>query len=285
MSLKKIQAIGSPFNLNYSSSGTIKPKLFEWTNTEQEYQVYIDGGMSIGLNKPNHSKKFGWFCESRIVKINLYNHIKNNLIQYRNSYNKIFTCDSELINLDPTFFIFNYAGSNLPWTPRTEYGLHKKTKLTSFLCSKSTMTEGHRYRLSYAEKFKDKVDLYGGACGSKQIGTESGNHYHHKKKTEALNDYCFSFTFENNKYDTYFTEKITDCFANGVIPIYYGTKKISDIFDSNGIIFFDDNFNINTLTNDLYHSKIDSVKNNFNIITQMENSDDMLIKNIWRLQQ
>ena len=35
----------------------------------------------------------------------------------------------------------------------------------------------------------------------------------------------FSVCIENDVYDTYFTEKILDCFATGTIPIYKGTKN------------------------------------------------------------
>ena len=278
-----IQAINSPFNLNFSSCGTRIPKTFIWSRDKQEIQVYIDTGLSSGLSTPNHKKKFGWFCESRGVKHNLYKHIVQNYNSYKNAFNKIFTCDRDLIRLDPTFFIFNYAGSNLPWTPDCEYGLHPKTKKISFLSSKSTMTEGHRYRLHWVEKLRTKVDIFGGASGSNQIGINDNEHYHHKKKTEALNDYFYSMTFENCKYDCYFTEKITDCFANGVIPIYHGTTKISEIFDPRGIIFFDESFDPYTLTEEYYYLNIDSVRSNMQTVINMENADDMLVNNIRKI--
>jgi hypothetical protein len=276
--MNTIQAIGAPFNIMWSSCGTRTPKTFNWTTENNEIKVYMDSHLTHGLDGKKTNKKFGWFCESRIVKYDLFNDIKNNLNKYRDSYRKIFTCDSELISLDPNFFIYCFAGSNLPWTPENEYGIHNKNKKISFLCSPNSMSEGHRYRLSWAEKLKNVVDLYGGACGSKKIGVTGKEHYHHKRKTEAVNNYFYSIAFENVKYDTYFTEKITDCFANGVIPIYYGTSKISNYFDANGIIFLDETFNVNNLTEDLYYSKLQSVKNNLEAVKQLEMSDDMVFR-------
>jgi hypothetical protein len=278
-----IQAIGNPFNINYSSCGTLIPKLFKWTNCNTEIQVYMDSALVSGCNTSNHSKKFGWFCESRIVKQNIFNDITTNLNKYKNSYNKIFTCDYELINLDPEFFIFNFAGSNLPWTPKEEHGIHNKNKLVSFLCSNNSMTEGHRYRIRCAEKLKTKVDLYGNIFGGFSIGTQPNAHYHHKPKTEALKNYCFSISMENCKYNSYFTEKITDCFANGVVPIYYGTDAISNYFDTNGIITFTDSFDPSSLTFDLYQSKIKSIENNLRLVLEMESADDMIFKNIGKI--
>jgi len=247
-----IQAIGNPFNINYSSCGTLVPKTFNWTNANSEIQVYMDSALVQGTKVPYHNKKFGWFCESRIVKQNVFDNIKHNLNTYKNSYRKIFTCDSELINLDPNFFVFNFAGSNLPWTPANEFNIHDKTKLVSFLCSNNSMTAGHRYRLSCASKLKSKVDLYGNAFGATSIGTNGASHYHHKPKTEAMKPYCFSIAMENTKYNCYFTEKITDCFANGVIPVYFGTDDICKYFDLNGIITFTDNFDPSMLSVELY---------------------------------
>ena len=72
-----------------------------------------------------------------------------------------------------------------------------------------------------------------------------------------------SVGIENAVYDTYFTEKLTDCFACGTIPIFYGCRGVTKYFNEDGIIFLDDNFDLSTLTEDLYYSKIEAVKDNF----------------------
>ena len=74
---------------------------------------------------------------------------------------------------------------------------------------------------------------------------------------------------ENNIEPDYFTEKLIDCFLTGTIPIYLGTKQVENYFDSNGIIFFDGDEDLpnilNELTSDLYDSKIESIKKNFEL--------------------
>jgi len=275
-----LKAIGAPFKIEYSSSGSLPPKTFKWSKDSGIADVYIDNGLLRGANGSKSKNKFGWFCESRIVKHNIFTDIKNNLVKYKNSYNKIFTCDESLIELDRELFEFCYSGSNLPWTPLEDQKLHNKTKLVSLLASANQSTEGHISRIKLAEKYKNSVDLYGGIFGSKKVGTSGVEHYHHKSKAEALNDYMFSITIENFKYDTYFTEKVTDCFATGTIPVYYGTKKVSNYFDSNGIIFLDDTFDISTLTADLYHSKLTAVKNNLEKIKSFVGADDFIYNKI-----
>ena len=51
----------------------------------------------------------------------------------------------------------------------------------------------------------------------------------------------FSVTIENDKYETYYTEKLTDCFATGTIPIYWGCLNISQYFNPKGIVILNTN--------------------------------------------
>ncbi|MEY4371022.1 MAG: Synechococcus phage [Pseudomonadota bacterium] len=273
----KIQGIGLPFNENHSSCGTLKPKTFQWSSQEQEIKVFIDQQIINGLDGVRN--KFGWICESKSILWWVSNNIKEDYLKYKESYIKIFTCDQELINLDSNLFEFCYAGSNLPWTPIDNYGIHTKYKNISFLCSNLNYTEGHKYRIYWANKLKDNVDLYGSII-NKTIGHNYHESYHHKPKTDALQEYRFSFIFENGKYNSYFTEKITDCFANGVIPIYYGTDSINNFFDINGIIIFNENLNLNEFNEELYFSKIEGIKNNFEIVKNLKMSDEMLFEKI-----
>jgi hypothetical protein len=281
--MRNIQIIGSPFNVFFSSCGKRKPKKFIWTSDYNEIQVYVDNALTKGCTLPFHNKKFGWFCESRIIKENIFNDIINNIKKYKNSYKKIFTCDKELINLDPELFYFIPAGSNLPWTNENDYGIHAKTKLISLISSPKEITSGHRHRIFLAQQFQGIADFYGGIFNSEKIGVVNNEHYHHASKQKGLNPYMFSVVIENYKYDDYFTEKITDCFANGVIPIFYGTNNIDKYFDSSGIIMLNDNFNINLITKELYYSKLESIKNNLEFVKKMESADDLLYTKIMEL--
>ena len=96
-------------------------------------------------------------------------------------------------------------------------------------------------------------------------------------------DYRFSIVFENADYSKYYTEKITDCFALGVIPIYWGTDLVFEDFDSDGIIKWTPDFDPSSLTSDLYDSKIDHIKNNLDKVKNLRFSDDILYNSISRL--
>lgn len=277
------QAIGAPFNTFHSSCGTRTPSNFSWASTPQDIVVYMDNHFGLGLKTPFNRSKFGWLCESRAIKSELIEHVKSYYLLYKSRYHKVFTCDRDLIQLDEDFFVFNLAASNLPWTPISEYGIHPKTKLVSFICSNRCAVPGHRFRISCAHKYKNFVDMYGNFDGGPTIGAKDQScpyGYYHQPKTEALKEYCFSIVIENDKYDSYFTEKITDCFANGVIPVYYGTDSIKDHFNQNGIIELQDSFDPSRLNFDLYYSKFEAVYDNYLRVSNMLSADDMLYNNI-----
>jgi len=81
---------------------------------------------------------------------------------------------------------------------------------------------------------------------------------------------------ENGNYPNMISEKITDCFMTGTIPVFYGIKNIGDFFDSNGIIELNDEFMIEDLSWDLYYSKMDSIKNNFKTAMNMLVAEDYI---------
>ena len=118
-----------------------------------------------------------------------------------------------------------------------------------------------RFRVYDRLKDDTRVDFYGTGC-------EKPIDY----KIEALKDYKFSIIVENSIEDGYFTEKLLDCFLSGTVPIYVGSKSVNNYFDENGIIHFEGDEDLpnilDTLTDELYQSKMESIKKNFEIAKQ-----------------
>jgi hypothetical protein len=86
----------------------------------------------------------------------------------------------------------------------------------------------------------------------------------------------FSIAIENANYPCYFTEKLTDCFATKTIPVFYGTKAVQNYFDTEGVIFLDDDFKVEDLSADLYYSMLDSVEYNHERSQNMTTADDYI---------
>ncbi len=277
-----IKGIGMPFPAEYSSCSNLKPNTFSWTGSDAEAHVYIDGKIIDGLQTPRHDLKFGWLCESPAIISEVHETIKQNPQRFKNKYARIFTCDEELLS-DP-FFIYTPPGSNLPWTKPNEMNLYTKSKICSMICSPKARTEGHQLRLDVAKSLMYKLDLFGGAHGSPRIGDGSGpTGDWWRSKLPALKDYMFSVVFENTIHDKYYTEKITDCFATGTIPVYWGTKKVVEDFNQNGIIFYNDLKSIEDLDDKLYHSKIDAIKDNLERAKLLKSGDDAVYSAIKKI--
>jgi hypothetical protein len=110
-------------------------------------------------------------------------------------------------------------------------------------------------------KIGDQVDLFG--RGFNEI----------ENKEEGLCDYMFSVVIENGFYQSYFTEKLLDCFATGTIPVYLGTSDISDYFNKDGIIDLTEEFDV---SEEIYYSKIDAIKENLEKIKTIEVLEDFI---------
>ncbi len=277
--MMKVQGIGLPFDVNHSSCSNLVPTNFRWSIDQQETKVFVDnaiGNMIPYLDEKDSKNRFGWVCESRAIVPQLVDALKNNTENIVKYYDAIFTCDKELVGLHDKFK-FCPTGSNLAWVPKEHHKIYSKSKLCSMVASPKQMCDGHIYRHKWAEKLKDKIDLFGGACGSARIGF-SPEHTHPDKRA-ALVDYMFSFAMENDTYPTYFTEKVTDCFVTGTIPVYWGAPDIDEYFNPDGIIFLNDDFDIDTLSEELYNSKLDAVKENYEKATTLEMSEDYMFRN------
>ena len=291
----KIQGRGIPFNHHQSSCSNRTPENFTWTDTEQEIEIWMDNTIPEGCMFPraNGKKRYAWFCESRAICPLLRQafdneNILNSLID---AYDGIFTCEKELVDKHEKIH-FCLAGSNLPWIPEKNYKIYDKTRLISFISSNKKMCKGHEIRHELYEKIKDVVHSYG-TITNIPFGHRPGCHIkgaivHWHDKSEALNDYMFSVVVENDVYDTYFTEKITDCFATGTVPLYYGPKSIGDYFNTEGVIFLEGSIEdmsktIKDIDESEYHNRKEAIADNFERVKNMKLADDMIYEKIGEL--
>jgi hypothetical protein len=230
------------------------PTPVEWLKNGSEYDIsiYTDG---MAFNQEINPEKINciWLLEPPIINgEHQFNAIKN----YQN-FRYIFSPIKELSKSIDNY-VFVPAGGT--WLREEDIKIFDKTKIVSTIFSWKTWNNGHRLRHSIYNMFKDsgKIDFYGSGC-DKPIDF----------KIEGLKDYRFSVVIENSIESDYFTEKLLDCFLTGTIPIYWGTKNIENYFDTNGVIFINDENEllsiINILDVELYNSKINSIQSNFEL--------------------
>jgi hypothetical protein len=261
---QKINMVGGPIQHDICSSAGHTPKLVEWVknNHTAPISIHIDNGIT-NFAVDSTKRNFAWLLESKTISPSIYQWCGNNIEYLTNNFEFIFTHDKELSLLSDKIKLVICNAK--PWV--TDVGIHKKTKLVSMIASTKIMCGEHLYRQEIAKKYQNKIELFG--RGFNEIS----------KKEIGLNDYCFSITMENGTYPMMYTEKISDCFATGTIPIYYGTKLIGDVFNINGIIMLDETFDIDTLSLELYHSKMDAIKENYEITINMPTVEDYIYEN------
>ena len=248
-------------NLEPSTSALNASKYVQWTyDGSGEANIYVSQQALGAINDTSDKPTYIWLLESRQIIPQYYQWVIDNYDFVASRVDGIFSCDKELCETYPKI---QYAVTNAaPWVQDRK--VHEKSKLVSMIASNKQMCEGHMKRLQFVEKFRDKLDFYG--RGFNEIDC----------KEDGLRDYMFSVGIENAVYDCYFTEKLTDCFACGTIPIFYGSRGVTKYFNEDGIIFLDDEFDLSSLTPDLYYSKMDAVKDNLERAIEFPIAEDYL---------
>ena len=191
---------------------------------------YIDEYISEeSLNHCNSPINVAVLMEPRHFKPEIYEAADKNA----EHLDVILTHDEYILKKYPDKAVYCIAGAPAIESSRIGMHLDRKSRLLSTCYSRKRDMEGHKFRHDIAELLSDEgntldADLYGSGSPSGPI----------KLKSDTLINHMFSIVVENGICDTYFTEKIMDCFLMGNIPIYRGTKKIGDFFDKRGIIEF-----------------------------------------------
>jgi hypothetical protein len=246
MNRQEINLIGGGFQHSPSTSG-FDPLYIKWVKGVQTapISIYVDQGLTSPTN-PN-TKNYGWLSESKTIINDLYEWAKNNVDYLKQNFILVFTHDVELAKYSDIFALTQCSGKSFI----NEGEIYKKTKIVSMIASNKVICSEHVFRQQMINKFSNQCDHYG--RGFRELSN----------KEDGLRDYCFSITMENGTYSNMFTEKITDCFMTGTIPVYYGIPNIGDFFNKDGIIVLNEEFKIEDLSFDLYNSKINAVIDNF----------------------
>jgi hypothetical protein len=267
----KIKKVSDYWGEDNCSSARNTPKYIEWIPKENDLScdmtIYADNYIKDwGMNDPSR-EKIGWLLESPQINERIIKYIKENLELIREHYKIIFTCMDSIVELgDP----FKYSISNaVPWILPENRMIHPKTKLVSMISSTKNWVAGHRHRLEWVEKLKNKVDLFG-----------MGRPNQLKDKEDGIRDYMFSVSIENDNSDSYFCEKLTDNFAMGTVPVYWGSKKaVEKYFDSRGVIFLEDDPTLSSLSKEKYESMMPYIINNFELTKSLPIAEDYIYEN------
>lgn len=180
-----------------------------------------------------------------------------------NRFKYIFTHDSQLLSFAPNALpIYYWRDYELKVVP--------KTKNISMICGTKDMCPLHHERMKIADYISDKVDILGD--------------YHGNRCTidEAYSEYRFAVVIENYHDDRWMTEKVLNAFSHKTVPIYYGAKNISQVFNKRGIIEVSRLWDIPDVIDILYEKGIENEYNrmmehiteNYGVVQAYENFED-----------
>ena len=263
--LPQVNVFNKDYYMEYNSVPTKFTYCYEQADGEfdmvllcdQSIKDYLEGRIRIDRKVPIVARLF----EHRDY---FHNDLLSLLVQHQDKFSAILTHDKQLLDALPNTKYFplaevtqfnrlhNPAGHPLYKSDQFDqyeipedkaFQIFPKSKLVSAISSTKAFLPGHRKRLEFISSVRDKVDLYG--RGIKEIPS----------KLDALQDYMFSIAIENAFDYTYFTEKITDCFLTGTVPIYHGCFNIGDYFDERGILSFQTQEELNNIIDNLTPEK------------------------------
>jgi hypothetical protein len=138
-----------------------------------------------------------------------------------------------------------------------EYGL-------SFLCGSKMWTAGHVFRRTIWDH-QDRIKIPGDFWISSSSPIERKHPDNKKLPTPQSSKYLmfnkqFHICVENSVEENYFSEKIVDCFVTKTVPIYYGCPNLSEFFDMDGVLQFNDLEQLIDICESLHRGVYDHMK-------------------------
>ncbi len=223
--------------------------------------IFLDNSIK-DVVRCNATPKVAWLVEPPVI----HPHAYQDIIQYYSYFDRVYTFVLGLLGTDPRF---RYCPWGTTFIPEKDYQeVSDKSKLLSMVASAKNHAPGHLLRHQVV-KMVSGMDLYG--RGFNPIDN----------KADGLKEYMFFIAIENSILDTYYTEKLIDCFLCRTVPLYWGTRSVSGIFNSDGILFFnsvDELMNIiRGLSAEHYSALLPAIEENYRKSLEITNPD----LNLW----
>ena len=224
----------------------------KYGNSDKQVTFYVDNNVYfMDRMDVNEHNGIALLVEPRSIIPGTYAWMQENYQKFR----YVFTFDSELLKLpNAKLLIYGQITAESPDDP--------KTKNISMVASNKDFCSGHINRQNVARALMDKIDTY---------GKFKGDAYCDDK--DYLSGYRFNVAMENFSDGHYFTEKICNCFASKIVPIYWGCPNIGEYFDMDGIIYCRTPNEVIARVNDVfmdpeyeYNKRKDAIEHNLQLV-------------------
>jgi len=243
-----------------------EPKVVKWVRNNLTWDgvtVFTDWFLADEIvDKVKSKYKVAWLVEPKSI----YPWAYKQIIEVENKFDLILTHDAELLARGSKYKR-NVVGSLR--VPDKEQKIYDKSKHVSIIASVKNDTEGHQLRHKLI-KLCPQLDAWGSGYNK------------FDSKLDPLKDYMFSVAVMNSRVNNYFTEILTDCFALGTVPIFWGTPNIDNFFNIDGILQFKniEEFSKIKISKELYKKMLPAVTDNFNRVQNYKSTDDLVAQTL-----
>lgn len=266
--LRSTETEHTPYSL---ISGRLPYRIF-WDRQNIGLSIHFYTSRDIVGADCSGKKNYAILAESETIIPDVYQKLKNDP-SILERFDLLFTYSDYLLK---RFKNARFIPAGGVWGGITECDMTSKCKNISMVASNKITCDMHRFRLNIAKSLYGcgKVDVMGKAVSDVYV---SINDY--------LHDYRYSIVIENDITDYYFTEKILNCFAAKVVPIYIGATKISQFFNAEGIIQIEKADKkklfeaINNCSEDDYKKRKQAVEDNYQRVKSFLCTEDYLVAN------
>ena len=178
-------------------------------------------------------------------------HIYQYTLLNHSKFDLIITSDEQFVGFNEKFV---YAPVGMSMLKRKDFKIYDKSKNVSIVASKKNWLVGHTLRHEVIRELGHKID-----------GVKQGDPVEYKMPW--MKDFRYSIAIENCIRNSYFTEKIMDCFKTGTIPIYWGCDVVNDVFNPDGILTFSSLSELSDILDNIsprdYEGRMDAIEDNF----------------------
>jgi hypothetical protein len=249
---------------------THSSKYLRWTNSSDLLSIWVDAD---GSNNPLGNLEKSVLSSKSKYKVMVLGEPKGYCMQNyewvlynHHLFDLVFSAYPDYGSGNPKFKYFN--GGFRSYIPKEEWNVYHKSMGISSVMSNRRQLPGHILRHEIRNEVESFVDYINPPM---------------TRKVDALKDYRFEIVIENEDSPN-FSEKLLDSMLCGCVPIYWNNSSTEylDVFDKSGIELFSSKDEIVSkiksgyFNEELYNSKIDAIKNNFEVAQRFVSLGDVL---------
>jgi hypothetical protein len=234
-------------------------KYFDWYRGPDYRDICFYTDRLLPGPLTNSKYHIALLLEPEVINPMSYEYIRSE----HGKFDFVLTHHKNLIDQIPNGIWYRYGGC---WIKEGDIGLRKKTKDLSIIISPKRQTEGHRLRHKIVDVYWDQFDLV------------LGGQHQYEYKYKALGDFRYQVVVENCRVPYYISEKLTDCFFTGTIPIYWGSRVPANMFNPLGMYNFNTLGELGEILRNIcpedYEKRSEAIKDNFERVQHWKISED-----------